>query len=876
MRTTKRIRTVLYGDQRLSSAELEVLHTPAMQRLYGLRQLGLTDRVFIDASHSRIHHVVGVLHQVDKIVCAVISNLEQSKRDLQFKSLEGHTKTISAKSQARYVRRRKSVIRFIGLLHDLTHAPFGHTIEDEILLVKTKHDHPERQSEAFYRLLCQLVAWLALEAYGPEWSGFPDSLRPFLRPGYPPNPPSPATVGTVARTLITGITEPKAGRCLKLTPKYIAEMFADLAYAMTALLHLEVLHAKELKREIVPEATEYQFQELVRTALQGTQFASLNQEFVFEPHRDAFMLDIVGNTVCADLLDYARRDSHFAGLKLGYDAERIAENFTLVPFRTKATSGKKPKGLGAPETNGMAAEGLHNPFDGWCLRTAISLVSHKYRTDVPSELMNLLNVRFYLYERVIYHSTKCAAGSMLGAALQLMGWRELDPGNSPRFPKNLEFVGDDVFLYDIGAALEFLIGTLSQVPKESLIDAQIMEKTRGLESLHNGLIVHLLKLRDGKPAGPLFEELSAAKLLLDRLTSRRYFRPVFRASPGTKEPILQLDADDLADIFTDSNLRYRTEREIEDKAGLPKGTITIHCPKRNTAEKIANVLLTKPAEDGETDPVHPLNEISELDPKTFEKHRVAVKAVEDMYKSMWRLTVYAAPEHMERWKDISDAAGRAIFEAAGDFNENPCKDRADGSWPNDEHLVSELKRKTDAAYVPPGAESDLSEFGEDLGRTVDGLLGSGRLGPIAQGVYDREAGFTDEGRKRLEAALIVALNGAEDEAVNKSPMVNSRPRMDRVITTARVYIKRIGKEELESFRQTHTTIFNRLPPGSFETLLSELNTAANNAKQLDEKAPSHQGAKFRQFVELVDEMLRKLGQLTVVGPARGLFGDHGE
>ncbi len=181
-------------------------------------------------------------------------------------------------------------------------------------------------------------------------------------------------------------------------------------------------------------------------ALEGTQFASLSQEFVFEPHRDAFMLDIVGNTVCADLLNYARRDSHFAALKLGYDAERIAENFTLVPFRTKDTTGKKPNGPGAPRANGTDAEGLHNPFDGWCIRTAISLFSHKYRTDVPSELMNLLNVRFYLYERVIYHSTKCAAGSMLGTALQLMGWRELGLSNSPRFPKNLEFVGDDVFL----------------------------------------------------------------------------------------------------------------------------------------------------------------------------------------------------------------------------------------------------------------------------------------------------------------------------------------------------------------------------------------------------------------------------------------------
>jgi uncharacterized protein len=195
MRTTKRIRTVLYGDQKLSSAELEVLHTPAMQRLYGLRQLGLTDRVFIDASHARLHHVVGVLHQVDKIVSAIISNLERSTRELQFKSLAGEIRTITARSQARYVRSRKSVIRFIGLLHDLTHAPFGHTIEDEILLVRTKHDYPERQSEAFYRLMCQLVAWLALEAYGPGWSEFPDSLKPFLSPGYPRPAPSPSSVG---------------------------------------------------------------------------------------------------------------------------------------------------------------------------------------------------------------------------------------------------------------------------------------------------------------------------------------------------------------------------------------------------------------------------------------------------------------------------------------------------------------------------------------------------------------------------------------------------------------------------------------------------------------------------------------------------------
>ena len=50
-------------DQRIRSAEFD-LHMPALERLYDLHQLGMTDRVFIDASHSRLHHVIGVLEQV--------------------------------------------------------------------------------------------------------------------------------------------------------------------------------------------------------------------------------------------------------------------------------------------------------------------------------------------------------------------------------------------------------------------------------------------------------------------------------------------------------------------------------------------------------------------------------------------------------------------------------------------------------------------------------------------------------------------------------------------------------------------------------------------------------------------------------------------
>src|SRR5579864_2590349 len=185
----RRIRTLLYGDQRVSSGELEVLHTPALQRLYGLRQLGLTDRVFIDASHARIHHVVGVLAQVDKLVNAIVANLRRTRRQLTIGG--DQATTISSRELAAVVSERRPVMRLIGLLHDLTHAPFGHTVEDEISVVDTQHDRPVRQADAFYRLIWQIVGWLAIDAgaLAPEHRyHIPDNALPTIygAPGAPP------------------------------------------------------------------------------------------------------------------------------------------------------------------------------------------------------------------------------------------------------------------------------------------------------------------------------------------------------------------------------------------------------------------------------------------------------------------------------------------------------------------------------------------------------------------------------------------------------------------------------------------------------------------------------------------------------------------
>lgn len=858
MKPNKRIRTVLYGDQRLSGAELEILHTPAMQRLYGLRQLGLTDRIFIDASHARIHHVVGVLEQVEKLVSAIINNLLKTKRTLRIGSSKENHRAFNSEQLAEIVRSRKPVIRLIGLLHDLTHAPFGHTVEDEIKLVKTKHDEPSRQADAFYRLLCQLIAWLSLEASGPVFKDFPESLKPFLSHGAISKLPEPVEVGGLAKILLSEAMSAQTEGSWRLSRLDVAELLAQLNCAMTALLHLEGLHKMDLSEKDLPEDREYEFQSAIRTALEGTEFEPMLNEFRFQPNRDAFMLDIVGNTVCADLLDYAKRDSHFAGLCLDYDSDRIAENFTLVNLDEseyeKENSngdgdGHHPKGRVLPP-------GLRDPFAGDCLRTAISLVSHKYRTDVPSELMNLLNVRFYLYERVIFHPTKCAAGSMLGTALQLLGWRAIGiDGNRPSFPDHLRFVGDDVFLHDIRAALEFTLNLIEKLPGDSLIKADQIVRIANLDRVHNGLVIEILRLRVGQDVEQTRHQLTAAQLMLDRLAARRYFRPIFRALPSSSNRKVHKGSKKLAEIFQNPDVRYDAERQIETEANLPLGTITIHCPVRTTARKIANVFLVKSDLNGGED-VYKLRDIGKLDPETFGEHEKAVNAVKEMYGSMWRLMVYVAPEHVAKYKEISGVVGRIIISKIDSLGQYEDQREA---WANDPHLIWELENKMTPKASGSIAEKKRSSFGEALSSMVDQLQESGQIGDVPPRFLEAPNDFP-EFQARLENAIAAVIRpGGVPPPSDSKARINGRA--DALLRLLRSYAKRVDKKDADAFKLRYDEPLSRLKVGHFAELDARLQAAVTQSRQLEQRAvgKQHLGHLLNQFQELLDDELRRFG-----------------
>jgi HD superfamily phosphohydrolase len=105
---------------------------------------------------------------------------------------------------------------------------------------------------------------------------------------------------------------------------------------------------------------------------------------------DAFMYDIVSNTVCADLLDYLERDCMYTNLKLNYHPRFL--NY----FHIFTDEDKKHRRIGI---------------------RIYKTGSQEIRHDVLSELIQLLRNRYYLGERVYYHHTKIKTGTMIAGAV---------------------------------------------------------------------------------------------------------------------------------------------------------------------------------------------------------------------------------------------------------------------------------------------------------------------------------------------------------------------------------------------------------------------------------------------------------------------------
>ena len=278
----KIIRTTQYGDQEFSRWELEILHTPIVQRLYNLKQLGFTDRVYPDAVHSRFNHVLGVAEVAGRMAKRLVTWLqEHGNTTFSYAVPAGaafEQREITGKHLARLLKKRTDVIRLVGLLHDLTHAAFGHTLEDEVSLFDEKHDDQPRQGRFFDALVAQLIYIWFMELHIDT----PDASVLDRLGGLEVDREA---VGKWADEIAATISEEDRAT--------LSARLRDLELAMLLLSHIEFVHQTGA-RALPTIPTLLAGEVAVRISP-----ASKALDFVF--HRDTFLIDMVGNTICADL-----------------------------------------------------------------------------------------------------------------------------------------------------------------------------------------------------------------------------------------------------------------------------------------------------------------------------------------------------------------------------------------------------------------------------------------------------------------------------------------------------------------------------------------------------------------------------------------------
>ena len=325
LRPARVIRDPVHGDIWLTDLESFLVDQPFFQRLRRMRQLGLSDYVYPGAHHSRFEHSIGVLYVADRIIKHV--NFNHTRRTIKT--------NLSEIDIAGFTNKDIIITRLLALLHDLAHFPYGHTLEDEGRIFGEKAG----------------AQWADSDRYSLLGSNIKDAIKDFLND-------KSSHLREYMETSFNG-----DGHNFPMMNNVINNAMHFLEYGSFDKNILgplfSLLKAEELGEQAIIE-TDY-----------------------------PYIADVVGNTICADLLDYLRRDAYYTGLGMVYD-DRILSHFVLAKSESESSGNEKKR-----------------------LALLIQRQKRPIRVDVLSYIMDLLQQRYSLAEKVYTHRVKRLFSAMV-------------------------------------------------------------------------------------------------------------------------------------------------------------------------------------------------------------------------------------------------------------------------------------------------------------------------------------------------------------------------------------------------------------------------------------------------------------------------------
>ena len=577
-------RDQIHGDIILDPLAVALLNTPALQRLGRIYQLGYAHLVFRGGTHTRLSHVIGAFHMATKLVDALKQNYIYRSHSL-LPGIERPKDFLPLPSIDSAINERWQFLRYTtswaALLHDVGHIPMGHTLEDEFDNIYIGHDN----------FLSERIPHLWHET-------------------------EPGRYSDIYTILHDETLYPDAFRALDVKPHQVWQT------VMLICLYKEKRHPNSRSfNDLLEEAIS------VAKNSERKTFATIVQKQLAEADNKTFfpyMVDIVGNTICADYLDYLRRDAFNVGLDVLRD-DRVISHFYVA--RDSAT--KK-------------------------LRMALALLDRngKRRLDTCTGVLELVRQRFRFAEIIYYHKSKVAASAMFAKALSLIG-------KPPEVRKQQTVLN----ISDIPILAGELSGkngskTFNDL-RASCLPTSLMDPEIGDESLH--LVMQHIAWDNIKRAQKNNNQDTISKnlggiALLQGISRRHLYKTKMTIdssafatlSPGTEQSddverrIGQL----LEKLRSTEFERDQLEQEMCESAGWPHYAILLYVPPRKSQAKGIDTYALQ--HDG----------IVTLG--MHEAVREKVRELNNDYRNLWRIVLLVSPDRAKDALGLSKAVDKML------------------------------------------------------------------------------------------------------------------------------------------------------------------------------------------------------------------------